>query len=138
LSPKSVAKGKPAVSSSTMFGTLPAAAVDGSKSGAYGFHSGLEDSPWLSIDLGRRYAITGIKVYGRGDGIYDQSIPLALEVADDDASYRALATRTEPFSADDPWVLRPAGVVARFVRLRTMRKSYLVLGEVEVFGKKAN
>jgi len=137
VSPKNLAKGKNAASSSTMFGTTPAGAVDGSKSGQYGFHSSQEDSPWLSIDLGRRYAIATLKVYGRGDGYYDQSIPLVLEVADDDASYRPVATRAEPFSADDPWVIRPTGLVARFVRLRTMRRSYLVLGEVEVFGRKS-
>jgi hypothetical protein len=135
FAPKDLAKGRPAFASGgAMFSTLPAGAVDGSKSGQYGYHSVLEDSPWLSIDLGKRYALTSVKVYGRGDGYYDQSIPLALEVSDDGTTYRQIAERAEPFSASDPWVIKPAGVVTQYVRLHTLRKSYLVLGEVEVYG----
>lgn len=137
LAPKNLAKGRPAVASgAAMFSTVPAGAVDGSKSGQYGYHSALEESPWLSVDLGRHYAISSVKVYGRGDGYYDQSIPLALEVSEDGATYRQIAERTEPFSASDPWVVKPTGVTAQFVRLHTMRHSYLVLGEVEVYGSK--
>jgi hypothetical protein len=94
----------------------------------------LEDSPWLSIDLGRAFAITRVKVFGRGDGYYDQSIPLALEVSDDGTTYQQIALRNDPFSEYDPWVVRPSALVTRYLRLRTMRHSYLVLGEVEVNG----
>jgi len=119
-----------------MFSTLPEGAVDGSHRGQYGFHSSLEESPWLSIDLRARYAIKTVKVFGRGDGYYDQSIPLALETSDDGTTYRAIATRAEPFSADDPWVIPTDNLVTRFLRLHTLRRSYLVLGEVEVYGQK--
>jgi len=138
FSPKNLARGKPALSSSTMFSTTPAGAVDGSKSGQYGFHSALEDSPWLSVDLGARYAIKTAKVFGRGDSYHDQSIPLAFEASDDGTTYRIIANRQEPFSADDPWIVTPAGLVTRYIRLRTLRRSYLVLGEVEVYGQKSN
>jgi hypothetical protein len=116
--------------------------VDGSRRSAYGFHSQLEDSPWVSIDLGRSYAITRIEVFGRSDaGPYDQSIPLALETSQTGADYGILASRTEPFSDSDPWVIKPAPpLVTRYLRLRTTRRSYLVLSEVEVYGNaiKAN
>lgn len=139
FSPKDLAKDRPATSNaSTMWGSTIAAAVDGSTSGAYGFHSTLEDSPWLAVDLGRRFAINKVRVVGRSDGVYDQSVPLALEVSDDGTNYREVAERVEPFSAFDPWVVKPAGVSAQFVRIRTMRRSYLVVGELEVYGRKAN
>jgi len=137
FAPTNWARGKPATASSYMFGTTAEGAVDGSKSGQYGYHSQQEESPWLAIDLGARFSITTAKVFGRGDAFHDQSIPLAFEVSDDGASYREVARRTEAFSADEPWIIKPTGLVTRFVRLKTMRQSYLVLGEVEVYGKKS-
>jgi hypothetical protein len=137
LAPKNVARGRPTtISGTTLGGTTGAGAVDGSSSGLFGYHSALEESPWLSIDLGSRYLLNKVKVYGRGDGYYDQSVPLALEVSDDGTTYRQIAQRAEPFSSSDPWVVKP-DVPAQFIRLHTLRHSYLVLGEVEVFGPKA-
>jgi hypothetical protein len=135
FSAKNLALDKTAVGSSYMFSTGASGAVDGSRGGPYGFHSQLEESPWLSIDLGKAFAITEIKVFGRTDGYYDQSVPLALEVSDDATNYHQVATRAETFSDYDPWVFKPAPpFVTRYLRLRTMRRSYLVLGEVEVYG----
>ena len=135
FAPKNLALNKPAVASSYMFSTAASGAVDGSRSGQYGFHSQLESSPWLSIDLGRDFAITRIDVFGRTDGYYDQSVPLALEASADNTDYRQVALRSETFSDYDPWVIKPAPpLVTRYLRLHTMRPSYLVLGEVEVYG----
>jgi hypothetical protein len=137
FAPKNLARGKPATSSSTMFATMPAGVVDGSKNGTYGFHSAIEDSPWWAVDLGQNYDVTRIKVFGRGDGVNDQSIPLSLEVSTDGDAYRQIGIRAEPFSESDPWVVKTGPLVTRYIRLKTLRHSYLVLGEVEVNGKKA-
>ena len=134
LAPKNLALDKVATGSAGMFSTTPAGIVDGTKNGSFGYHSVLEESPWVSIDLGRPFAITKIKVHGRGDGPFDQAIPLSLEASDDGTTYNQLALRTTGFSESDPWVFQPAGVVTRFLRLKTMRQSYLVLSEVEVNG----
>lgn len=135
LTPKNIALGRSVTASSAGFSTAAVGAVDGSKTGGYGFHSSLEDSPWLSIDLGRNFAITKVRVFGRGDsGPYDQSIPLALEVSDDGTNYQQIALRSEPFSEYEPWIVQPGARVARYLRLKTMRSSYLVLSEVEVNG----
>jgi hypothetical protein len=134
---KNLARGKPAVASSVMLDTAAAGAVDGSKGGKYGFHSALEPRPWLSIDLEKKYAISRVKVYGRGDEHNAQSIPLVLEASDDGATYRQIAVRTEPFSSIAPWTFTGPAFVGRFIRLRTQHRSYLVLGEVEVFGRAA-
>lgn len=135
FAPKSIARGKPAQASSVIVPTAPASgAVDGEKNGSFGFHSTLEDSPWLSIDLGQDISITKIKVFGRGDSDFGQSVPLALEVSEDGTDYREIARRADPFSEQDPWVITAAPFVTRFLRLHTLRHSYLVLSEVEVFG----
>jgi len=135
FSPPNLALHKKVAASSVAWDTVPEGAVDGKKDGRFGFHSAIEDSPWLSIDLGRGHLVTRIKVYGRGDGTYDQSIPLALEVSDDGSSYHQIAERTEPFSELGPWVIKPEALTTRFIRLRTERRSVLVLGEVEVNGR---
>jgi hypothetical protein len=134
IAPKNLALDKPVASSSAGFATQAAAVVDGSKNGTYDFHSQLEESPWLTIDLGRPRPITKIKVFGRSDGHNDQSIPLALEVSDDAATYQQIALRSEPFSEASPWVVQPPALVTRYLRLKTMKQGYLVLGEVEVYG----
>jgi hypothetical protein len=133
---KNLAASRPATSSSVALSTTPDGAVDGSKNGRSGFHSAEEDSPWWSVDLGEPFVLTRIRVFGRDDCCFDQSVPLALEVSDDGSTYRKVTERTQPFSQADPWVVTPQEVVARYLRLRTLRKSYLVLGEVEVNGHK--
>jgi hypothetical protein len=138
LSPPNVALHKPARSSSIDFDTQASGAVDGELNGRFGFHSQLEDSPWLSIDLERPCLLKTVEIYGRGDCCYDQSIPLVLEVSDDDRSYRPIAERTTPFNENDPWVVKPPGERARFVRLRADHHGLLVLGEVVVHGDWAN
>jgi hypothetical protein len=135
FSPKDIARHKPARSSSADYHTDPAGAVDGEKDGTFGFHSHLEDNPWWSVDLQRPYRINSIKVFGRGDCCYDQSVPIALEVSDDGKSFRKIAERTEAFSEKDPWVVRPASTFARLVRVRAEHNGYLVLSEVEIYGK---
>jgi F5/8 type C domain len=137
FSPPNLALNKAVRGSSSDWGTAPAGAADGLKNGRFGFHSREEQSPWWSVDLGRAYHVRTVKVFGRGDCCYEQSIPLALEVSDDGTTYRKIAERTEPFSESDPWVMTaPDSLVTRFIRLRTERPSVLVLSEVEVYGER--
>lgn len=121
--------------SSTNFDTTAAGAIDGFRYGQLGFHSGVEGSPWLALDLGGPRVIARVQVYGRGDCCFDQSVPLALEVSDDGIEYRVLWTRRKPFTQYEPWIFEPRDELrARFVRLRSKGKQPLVLSEVEVYG----
>ena len=134
--PKDLALNRPVRASSHAYSTTPEGAVDGIRYGAQlGFHSDEQDEPWLSIDLGREVALTRVAAYGRVDCCYDQSIPLAFEVSDDGVKYRRIAKRETIFSQADPWIIEPERESARFVRFRTLRHSYLVLSEVEVYGR---
>jgi hypothetical protein len=135
LSPRNLALHKPVTASGESYGTTPAGAVDGDKSGTFDFHSTQSDSPWLAIDLQQPYAIDRVKVFGRGECCYDQSVPLALEVSDDGSAYRKVAGRADPFSERNPWVVNGVGT-ARYVRVRSERNTVLVLSEVEVNGRK--
>jgi len=137
FSPKNYALDRPARSSSVAFATSPDGANDGSKNGTFGFHSIEEEMPWWTVDMGKSIAVGEIRVFGRGDCCYDQSIPLALEASDDGTTFRKIAERTEPFSESNPWVIKPDELFTRFIRLRTQRRSFLVLSEVEVYARKS-
>jgi hypothetical protein len=138
LAHPNVARGKPATSSSRAFGTEPSGAVDGNRYGQLGFHSAEEDGPWLVIDLERRTRLDRISVFGRADCCFEQSLPLVVEASDDGVSFRTIAERAAPFSQYQPWVLRPrTPPIGRFLRLRTKRRSFLVVSEVEVRGEDA-
>jgi hypothetical protein len=134
LAPANLALDSPVRASSVAYQTAAAGAVDGEKNGRFGFHSQEEDSPSLVIDLRRPSRITLVKVFGRGDCCHDQSIPITLEVSDDGTSFRSIADRTTEFSEADPWLIKPDSLVTRYVRLRSTRRTVLVLSEVEVYG----
>lgn len=136
LAPTDVALHKPTTASSRRPGTPNAShAVDGDTSGSLGFHTNLQDKPWLRIDLEHRYAVSKIVVYNRGDGWYDEVLPLGVELSLDGKHYTEVAVRKTHFTAKDPWVIRLHGRSARFVRLRLKKRGYLWGSEVEVFGR---
>jgi hypothetical protein len=137
VAPPNIALHKAVVSSSQSYDTKPEGAVNGQKKYDFEFCSAWEQEPWLAIDLGQAHAISRIKIYGRGDYAFDQSIPLALDVSDDGINYRKEFERNTPFSDYRPWTIKPSLLVTRFIRLRTERTSVLVLNEVEVFGRPA-
>jgi hypothetical protein len=134
LRPSNIAFHKPATASGTAGSTSPAAAVDGRAYGNNGFQSE-GPSPWLTIDLGRRYAITEADIYTRHDCCFDQSVPLAFEVSDDGKTFRTIATREAPFEMLEAWNIKfGSTTVARYVRLHTLKDSVLYLNEVELSG----
>jgi hypothetical protein len=135
IRPTNLALERPVSASQSAFGTSPSQAVNGARFGELGFHSELVDRPELTIDLGADYVLSTVKVYGRADCCFDQSIPLSLEVSRDGHSFRGVAKRAEPFSAYDPWVVSSLRATARYVRVKSQKQAYLVLAEVEVFGK---
>lgn len=138
LLPTNLAKGRPAIASSATYETRPEGVVDGKDYGRFGYHSEVEASPWIRVDLGRKYHLTEIKIFGRHDCCYDQSVPMLCEVSADGEQFDGVATKSEPFEQIEPWVISPKGVSARYVRVRTLRESVLVLSELEVYGVPAN
>lgn len=130
--PQNLARHKSVQSSSAAYDTRPSGAVDGIRYGQLGFHSGSEHAPWLVVDLERVTAVREVRVYGRADCCFDQSVPLALETSNDGVTFNEVARRTKPFTQYEPWIVRLA-TSARFVRLRTHRQSVLVLSELEIY-----
>lgn len=121
--------------SSVAFHTKPEGAVDGIIYNQLGFHSSDDGDPRLTIDLARVVRVKEIVLFGRGDCCFEQSIPLSLEVSSDGVSYRRVARLSERFSQVDPWRVQFEAVETRFVRIHSLRRSVLVLSEVQVFGR---
>jgi hypothetical protein len=114
----------------------PSALVDGKKGGTYGAHTlvGADTPPWIIIDLGDEMRIRRIVVYNRGDSNFDDGLPYGIDVSQDGATFRQVATREGPFGLggilSPPWTAK-VRERARYVRIRA--KGYIALSEVEVF-----
>lgn len=108
--------------------------VDGRTVRAWAFHTLDEDGPWVAIDLEEPHALVQIRVHNRADGWLEGDLPLALELSIDGGKYVEVARREEIFEPGHPWEIDVRGHRARYVRLRTLRRSGLALAAVEVYG----
>jgi hypothetical protein len=133
--PKNIARDKPVHPSTSRRGDGHEL-VDGELATAPGVMTAVEESPSATIDLGEPYALDRVKVYNRLDEAFDDSLPLAVEISVDGVAYKPLARRDDHFAADPPWVVTAHREPARFVRLKVLKRGYLALSEVEVYGKK--
>jgi hypothetical protein len=107
--------------------------VNGEIEATFGLHTRFDPEAWLRIDLGEVRPIGKVVVYNRGDGYFDDVLPLALELSDDSKRWREVALRRTRFTQDDPWKHDLAGERARFVRLRRKEPGHLWLSEVEIY-----
>lgn len=133
--PKNVALEKPVHPSSTRHGDGHEL-VDGEIGTVPGVLTNVEDSPSVIIDLVDSYAVDEIRVHNRIDQAFDDSLPLVVEVSADGTTFKQLGRREEHFAADPPWVLKTHHEPVRLVRIKVMKRGYLALSEVEVYGKK--
>ncbi|HEY5240501.1 MAG TPA: discoidin domain-containing protein [Polyangiaceae bacterium] len=108
--------------------------VDGRPGFTFAVETNVEESPSVVIDLLSEHAIERIVIHNRADGWWDDCLPLVVELSRDDRTYTELARRDTHFGFDTPWVVQASGRMARFVRIRVARRSYLALGRVEIFG----
>ena len=91
------------------------------------FHTARELSAWVEYDLQQPTQVKEVSVGNRSDCCGEAALPLVLEASDDQATWRELARRTEPFSRAD-FSFPP--VQTRYLRLRVGRMSYLHLEAV--------
>lgn len=120
-------------------------AVNGVVDGTYKFHTDIEDAPWWMVDLGKSYGISSVHIYNRIDqeGVSQRASRLKLEVGleaghlaeffrkDDDEVFGGMD--------DHPLVWAPTiPVVGRFVRITLLKRDYLHLDQVMVYGEELN
>ena len=133
--PKNVAREKPVHPSSTRRGDGKEL-VDGEIATVPGVYTNAEESPSVVIDLVDTYAVSEIRVKNRIDQSFDDSLPLVVEAAIEGGAFHPIARRDEHFAADPPWIIKANGEPVRLVRIKVLKRGYLALSEVEVYGKK--
>lgn len=130
--PPNLALKRPVAAAPAGFATQAAEAVNGIRFGEIGYHS-QGDSPWLQVDLEAERTVRRVDIYGRGDCCFDASIPLLVEGSRDGSSYDVLGRINEPLAPFRPAVLRIEPRNLRYLRLRSPKRSSLMLAEVEVY-----
>ena len=108
--------------------------VDGLIVGApYGVHTNVEEMPWVTVDLQSVRTLKTVKIYNRGDGWLDESLPLVLELSLDNQIFTKVDTRTTPFRQTMPWVASIGRQKGRYIRVRGKPKGWVALSELEVY-----
>ncbi len=132
IRPVDIALGK-AVTTSPLKSESPTPdhVVDGITRGTFAVHTNEAENAFISIDLTTEYRIRRVRVFNRGDGWFDDILPLSVEVSNDGTQWSTLATRTEHFEI---WTV-DTDKRARFVRVIKPERGYIALNEIEVFGE---
>lgn len=137
-----VSRTKLATLSSTAEGASDAgAAVNGTRTGRFAFHSDLEDKPWWIVDLGAVHPISHCLVFNRMDAAQRRSAGLQVSLSDDGIEWKLHYAHEGPAfggiwpqDGEPPLVVPLHGAAARFVKLQLPGKAFLHLDQVEVFG----
>ncbi len=120
---------RPWRASSSLYTCNPAARQCGGVTTAIFFHTREEQDPWVEIDLQSVSRISRVEVDNRSDGAAERAVPLLVEVSTDGAKYTKVAERWELFGT---WEAKFEPIEARYVRLRSPRKTMLHLERVSV------
>lgn len=111
-------------------------AVDGTLNGSYGFHTGIEQSPWWQVDLGKGIPLDEVIVYNRLDVARERAYSFVLKLGSERGKFREVhAQGGVPFGGIDgrPARIKLDGAVARYVRIELPHEGQLHLDEVEVY-----
>jgi F5/8 type C domain-containing protein len=94
------------------------------------FHTSEQDEPWVEIDLGGQRRVSGFWVENRRDCCQDRALPLVFETSVDRVSWVPALRRRGMFVVWAGWI---PTVTARYVRLRSERRTSLHLRRVAVY-----
>jgi F5/8 type C domain len=132
-----LAHGKPVMASSVLPGSPDGHdLVEGGIGTSFAIATNVQDAPWIQVDLLAVYKINTVKVYNRVDGWFDDCLPLVLQTSVDGAVWDDVGRRDTTFIYNPPWIVRLDHKPARFIRVHAIRKTYLALSAVSVFGSK--
>jgi hypothetical protein len=93
------------------------------------FHTNEEQSPWVEVDLLTIRPIHKVVLKNRMDCCQERGVPLVVEMRAPDGTYWTVATREAPF---DIWSAEFPEVAARYVRIRSLKRTILHLSAIEI------
>jgi hypothetical protein len=140
-----LARGKQATQSSmSIYSTSEGAngAVNGTKTGSFGFHTDTEENPWWCVDLQKMANLSAIVLYNRIDACSDRIRALLVSTSTDGESWQCIYQHggkaafggARPLNGMPPLLINLTGLKARYVRLQCQERTALHLDEVEVYG----
>lgn len=99
-----------------------AGAINGRKTGRFGFHTDVEDNPWWKVDLGALHVLDAIVVYNRLDAAQDRIRTLTICLSADGRSWTDVYAHRHapsfgcirPYKGQGPLCLRLDKREARF------------------------
>ena len=113
-------------------------AVDGIKSGGFGFHTEFEGKPWWQVDLGSEHDISNIVIYNRLDGPCAERARTVWVLLSCDGNDWSVLYKHDgvTFGGIDsvPLIVDGGGGKARYVRLQLQHHDALHLDQVEIYG----
>ena len=130
-----LADGRPWTASSIGIRCEPASRNCGGRDRGVFFHTDLETSPWLRIDLGSNTEVSTVKIHNRRDCCSERAVPLLIELSNDGLSWRQVSRREDPFYE---WRASFEPQIAKYVRMRVERRSVLHFEHVSVHGTRAS
>ncbi|TXN00256.1 hypothetical protein FV219_13040 [Methylobacterium sp. WL122] len=115
-------------------------AVNGSHTGAFGFHTGFEEQPWWQVDLGEISRIAEVRIFNRlGTAEIEGRLNnFDVCISNDGDAWETLY-RHEGAGVGGidgrPLIIRPGGTVfGRHLRIQLHDANYLHLDQVEIWG----
>jgi hypothetical protein len=128
--PPDRAVGKPWTATSAFEGWVTAGLLVNDANGPLMFHTTVEPSPAVTIDLQAQLPITNVSVGNRLDCCRERAVPLAVEVSSDGRTWKRVGYRRMEFRT---WDATFPPTRSRFVRLRVDRPSILHLQTISVY-----
>ena len=116
-------------------------AINGTVTGADGFHTQHEPNPWWIADLGSVLSLDEIRVFNslKDPGMAARAYPLVIDTSCDGQTWERLFFNNgnSPYGGADghPLIVRAQGK-ARYVKLWLAATDYFHLDEVEIYGPK--
>lgn len=117
-------------------------ALDGVKTGKWGFHTEHEPNPWWQVDLLEPTRLDRIVLYNRCDRCTERNNRIIVSASDDGKTFKKLYQHdgTVFYGQTDgkPLSVKLDGVTSRYIRLHLDGTSYLHLDEVEIYSADGN
>jgi hypothetical protein len=111
-------------------------AINGRKTGGYGFHTDAQNNPWWKVDLLDKHPLNEIRIFNRLDAARERSRTLQIYLSLDDYNWELVHDQAgRKFGGIDG---RPLRVIlnkryARYVRIQLNGFSYLHLDQIGVY-----
>ena len=102
--------------------------VDGNSTQVF-FHTNEETNAWIEFDLQKPTQFRSVTLKNRTDCCSERAVPLVIESSDDRNHWTELARKSDDFRS---WTAKFAPKTARYVRIRTLKRTWLHLEGVNV------